>query len=202
MRSARATLVVLPLLGLVAAGCTTGESGSASSAEQGSANGSAGPTSSSAQASTRPAVLKLDGLNPCKAFTADQMKQLGVDKASKGESTIGQLTDVASCNYRPNFGESFTYVVGFVTNEGFENWDKGMTVTAEPSVVQGFPAKQVTFVGDTEGDSCLVVVDVADGQHLYMDYLPITKRDSGVAAVCKRATQAAEFVLTTLPTLK
>ncbi|WP_346158520.1 DUF3558 family protein, partial [Nonomuraea recticatena] len=117
MRSARAALVALPLIGLLAAGCTTGKTGSATPIGQGGATEQTSSPSSSAQASTRPAVLELDGLDPCKAFTPDQMKQLGVVKASKESSTIGQLTDVASCQYSPDFGDPFTYLVGFVTNE-------------------------------------------------------------------------------------
>ncbi|XVV03637.1 DUF3558 domain-containing protein [Actinosynnema sp. CA-248983] len=193
-----AALIGVAAVALVA--CTTnGETGNPTAAT--TTSGSA-KTTTPAPASERPKEIKLNGLDACKALTAENQKQLGttVVRSRTGELVEG-ATGVA-CSYLtgPGIQPAFSYNIELVTNKGIDYWKGQGNLDVSPTKVAGFPAKQVTFKGGTSVE-CSVSVDVADDQQLFMQFLPIG-REVSQDQMCQNAAKGAELALATLPTLK
>lgn len=194
------TAAVLAVAAVALVACTSaGETGNPTPAT--TATGSS-QTTSSAPVSARPKELKLDGLDACKALTADNQKQLGT---SVVRSRTGELVEGATgvaCSYLtgPGIQPAFSYNIELVTNKGIDYWKGQGNLDVAPTKVAGFPAKQVTFKGGTSVE-CSVAVDVADNQQMFMQFLPIGRDVSG-DQMCQNAAKGAELALATLPTLK
>lgn len=197
MRLAK-TLVVTGLVAVAVVGCTA-TGGNPTPAPT---TTTAAKTTTSAPASDRPAVVKLDGLDPCKALTADNQKQLGTSRAEPESSDLipGATSKACAFENAPGSGGLFSYIVDLVTDKGIDYWKGSGNQDVKPTKVSGFPAKQVTFKG-TNKFECSVAVDVADGQQLFVQFLPIG-RDESQDALCQKANKSAELALATLQTLK
>jgi hypothetical protein len=63
-----------------------------------------------------------------------------------------------------------------------------------------FPAVQLKLKGTSQGD-CVVAIDVAQGQQLYMQFLPISRVYSQ-EQMCENAKAGAELALATVQTLR
>ena len=189
-------MTVVAVLGLVAVGCTDRRPGDATPA---------GPTTTTSNATStppenvRPREVKLDGIDPCKVFTAEQMKELAVVEAERNDSDIVKAGDEPTCEYDNNDSPRITYGVGLVTTKGIEYWRGSGNVAVKQIDVSGYAAVQLTFKGTSTVD-CAVSVDVADGQQLYVDFSPIGQTPSQ-EQMCDNAKKAAELALVTLPTL-
>ncbi len=145
----------------------------------------------------RPAVIKVDALDPCKALTVDQMNQVGVAKSKRSDNDLVKKGDVPVCLYTPNPAR-FTYQVGLVPNEGIGYWREGSgNVDRKETQVAGFDAIQTNLIG--QHDACSYWVDVADGQMVYVNFLPID--DMTLDQVCEKAKKGTELALATLKTL-
>ncbi|MEJ2854762.1 MULTISPECIES: DUF3558 domain-containing protein [unclassified Saccharothrix] len=181
-------------------GCTTGQAGNPTP-ETGSTGASKTTTATSA-ASDRPKAVKLDGLDPCKALTADDQKQLGTAAVNAEPSELIPGVASKACSYVTAAGVTprYTYTVDLVTGKGYDHWKGGGNQDVAPTEVSGFPAKQVTFKGTTNFE-CSVAVDVADGQHLFVQFRPVG-RDTAQDQLCRNANKGAELALATLQTLK
>lgn len=187
-------------IGLVLAGCTNEVGGSPGGDDSGVTKA---PTTSSAGSSSkvpppvRPAVIKVDALDPCKSLTTDQMKQLGVATSKRSDDDLVKKGDVPVCLYTSN-PVKITYQVGFIANEGIGYWRGGSgNVDRKEVTVGGFDAVRINLIG--QSDACSFWVDVADGQMVYVNYLPIN--DESLDQVCGNAEKATELALTTLKTL-
>ncbi|MFD1145776.1 DUF3558 domain-containing protein [Saccharothrix hoggarensis] len=168
-------------------GTTTGESTSDSSST---------PTTSR---SSRPKEIKLDGVDPCKVLTADQMKQLSVVKAQADEGNLSGIGKYPLCDYHTRSAPVFGYGVGLVTNGGIEHWQGNGNVDVNRTEVSGYPAAQLVLSG-TDNVMCSIAVDVADGQQLVVDFNPLGDEFTQ-DEMCQNAKKAAELALVTLPTL-
>lgn len=187
------------LIGLVAAGCTSQEPGN-----PGAADGNTATTTTTSSAAPtgkpRPREIKLDGLDPCKALTAEQMQELGLAEAERNDSDLVKTGEVPVCDYGNNSSPRITYGVGLVTNKGIDHWrDGGGNVDVEEIEIGGYSAVQLTLEGTSTLD-CSVAVDVADEQQLYVDFSPVGDEPSQ-EQMCDNAKKAAELALVTLPTL-
>lgn len=190
-------VISVVLVGLVAVGCTNQEPGNATSSSK---IGTISTTTSTAQPNkSRPQEIKLNGIDPCKVLTTDQMQQLTVVEAERNDSNIVKTGDVPTCSYGNNTSPRITYGVGLVTTKGIEYWRGNGNVDVEKIDVSGYAAVQLTLKGTSTLD-CAVAVDVADGQQLYVDFSP-TGQQVPQEQMCDNARRAAEFALTTLPTL-
>ncbi|GGP80638.1 DUF3558 domain-containing protein [Saccharothrix coeruleofusca] len=190
------SLGLVALVGALSLACTSQEPGNPGPADTGAAPSK---TSSTAPVeSTRPKEIKLDGIDPCKVLTTDQMKQLSVVQADRNDSDLVDTGDVPVCDYSTNGSPRFSYGVGLVTAKGIEYWRGSGNVDVRRTDVGDYNAVELTLSG-TE-NSCAVSVDVAEGQQLYVDYRPIGQKPSQ-EQMCQNAKKAAEFALVTLPTL-
>ncbi|TQM82162.1 uncharacterized protein DUF3558 [Saccharothrix saharensis] len=188
--------MVAVTLGLVAVGCTNREPGDATPAGETPMTSSA---TSAAPEKSRPREVKLDGIDPCKVLTAEQMKELAVVEAERNDGDIVKAGDEPVCAYDNNDSPRVTYEVGLVTSKGIEYWRGTGNVAVERIEVGGYPAVQLTFKGTSTVD-CGVSVDVAEGQQLYVDFSSIGQTPSQ-EQMCDNAKKAAELALVTLPTL-
>jgi len=183
-------------------GCTNQIGGNPGGGDSGttppvtSASTSSG-SSSKVPPPVRPAVIKVDALDPCKALTVDQMNQLGVAKNKRSDNDLVKKGDVPVCLYTPNPAR-FSYEVGLIPNEGVGYWRKGSgNVDRKETQVSGFDAIRINLSG--QSDACSFWVDVADGQMVYVNFLPID--DMTLDQVCEKAKKGTELALATLKTL-
>jgi hypothetical protein len=186
--------------GLVLAGCTNQVGGSAGGGE--TTTEAPAPSTSAAGSSTkvappvRPSVIKVDALDPCKALTADQMGQLKVAKSDRLDADLVKKGDAPGCAFFAT--GKYTYHVVLIPNEGVGYWRSGSgNVDRNETQVSGFDAIQTNLIG--QSDSCSFWVDVADGQIVYVNYLPID--EMSLDQVCGNAKKGTELALATLKTL-
>ncbi|MFJ6670706.1 DUF3558 domain-containing protein [Actinosynnema sp. NPDC091369] len=184
--------------GLLVAGCTAEEPGdprpTTGAGSTSSASGS--PTTTR---SARPKEIKLDGLDPCKALSADQMTELAVTEPEPQENDLSGIGKFPLCDYTGIGSPRRGYGIGLVTSAGIEHWQGSGNVDVERTEVSGYPAAQVVLTG-TNDVMCSIAVDVADGQHLLVDFNPLGD-DFSQDKMCQNAKKAAELALVTLPTL-
>lgn len=176
------------------------------SGEKGNPNPTSGgtPTSGSSDSSkklpTRPAELKLDGVDACKLLTEAQMSQIKVAEARPDQIEVSDFGKAPGCFY--DNGLKYSYVTVLVKNKGVPFWLTGSgNVDAKIVDVAGYGAAQLTFTGTTSLD-CTVTVDVADGQQLHMSYDPGTEKGDSQDQMCSKVNKAAAFAVETLKTLK
>jgi len=149
----------------------------------------------------RPAVLKLDGIDPCATLTADQRKQLKIARSENDPLDVGKTGKPApTCRNRATGEKIFSYNVSLVTDRGVDYWQGGGNLDVDQKEVAGFAAYQIKLTGTSTGD-CVITVDVADGQQLFVQFLPISEGFTQ-DQMCQNAKQGAEMALATLQTLK
>jgi hypothetical protein len=187
------------LSALTLAGCVSPGEGGNPSPES---TTSTSKTSTSPTSSDRPKNIKLDSIDPCKVLSANDQKQLGTAVTEADQSDVVEGAKTPACDYvtGPGVSPIFSYSVSLVTAEGIDYWSASGNLDIAEKKVSGFPAKQVTFKGTSSVD-CSVAVDVADGQHLFVQFLPIG-RDTTQDKMCQNAAKGAELALATLQTLK
>lgn len=202
-------LFVRPISSLIAAcvalivigGCSTGEVGQPKPGLP--ATGTSDSTSmskSTAPSPARPKEIELQGVDPCATLTADQQKQLKIDEAVSDPSDVVKSGKLApACSYRTNGSPSYIYNVSLISDAGIDYWQGPSNLDVDPKDVAGFAALQVKLSGTSDFD-CSVAVDVADGQQLFVQFLPID--DFGQDQMCQNARKGAELALATLQTLK
>lgn len=183
------------VVGAVLASCTDKESGTAGPATTTAPDTATTTTPAGRSAEARrPRELKVDGVDPCKLLTAEQMARLGVTRSSRNDSDIVKTGDVPTCEFRGDL--STNYGVAVIAGKGVDYWTgKGNTDVSEVRVA-GFAAKQISLSG-VEAD-CAIAVDVADGQQLYVDYIPVGSRRPAKDEMCRNVVLGAELALTTL----
>lgn len=194
--NSRGAFAGILLAGLVLTACTSEVPGN-----PGGQTGSVttpGATTTSSKPAARPAVLKVDGLDPCKGLTADQMKQLAVDRVARNDSDLVKTGEVPLCGYRSR-ADGFGYGVGYISNKGIDYWRSGSgNVDRKDVAVGGYDSVRTNLIGAS--NRCSFWVDVADGQMLYVDYAPLETKS--LDEVCGKAQQGAELALATLKTLR
>jgi len=194
----RAGFVLAVAVGAALAGCATDEPGEPrpGPGTESTSSSAASPTTGTA---SRPKDIKLDGLDPCKVLTTEQMNQLSVVETDPQETDLSGIGSFPLCDYSTRGTPRFGYGVGLVTSKGVEHWQGNGNVDVTRIEVSGYPAAQLVLTG-TGNVMCSVAVDVADGQQLLVDFNP-TGDDYSQDQMCQNAQKAAELALATLPTL-
>lgn len=184
------TLAGLAVL-LFAAGCTGSEGGTAT---PGTSNTTSVAESTSPKpSSTRPREIKLDGKDPCSLLTKDQLLQLAFNRP--GRSGTEPTLKSPYCAWTVS-GPSVQVIT--VTNEGIEAWTSGKR-TGQPqeiAPVVGFPALTVAVPSDES--RCDVLVDVANGQYLLVNYSVISDTPDRFPKPCDGGRQVAEVIMQNL----
>lgn len=194
--------VVTVLAAVVLTSCTSnGQTGTATP-ESGSSGAPKTSATTSSASSDRPKEIKLDGLDPCKALTAENQAELGTAQVKTESAELIPGVASKACSYVTAAGKSprFTYTVDLVTGKGYDYWTGSGNQDVSSVKVAGFAARQVTFKGTTNFE-CSVAVDVADGQHLFVQFRPLG-RDTPQEQLCQNANKGAQLALATLQTLK
>jgi len=189
-------LAVVAVVGLTLAGCTQTDPGQAVSTDQGSSAPEPGPTTVSVP--PRPKEIKLDGLDPCKVMTKEQLDQIKVDRQRNLTIPDGRWKGMPHCTMDGGDGKQFwTYDLTLVTNEGIAPWFDGKRpVDAKLVDVGGFAAAVYKGAGTTTYD-CGTSVDVANGQQLAVDFQP-SRNQYTQEQMCQMSRQAAGLALQTL----
>ena len=190
-------MLVLASVGL--AGCSSGYS-----TPNGSSVPSASPLPPSAAAPSqsplppRPAVLRLDGVDPCVLLTAAQLQLLAVNpgKPSQNNDGIGSR-DCLWRNFpaKPDNG----WLARAILAQGAEYYLNSVT-GAQIVQVDGFPAVETSSSLADPDKQCLLYVDVAPGQSLEVQYLNGAGDYPGInrQVACQLAVKATELMLANL----
>jgi hypothetical protein len=200
MRAARVGVALASLPLVVLAGCTNSEAGQA---KPGAAVGTGSdPSSSASPTSMRPKEIKIDGLDPCKALSPAQEEQLGIEATNRSDIDAGKTGKLApTCRFRHDTTPNYSYNLSLVSDRGIDYWDpKKSNLDVNTLKVGEFPAVQLKLKGTSQGD-CVVAIDVAQGQQLYMQFLPISRVYSQ-EQMCENAKTGAELALATVQTLR
>ena len=144
--------------------------------------------------------LDLTGLDPCKALTTDQAKELQYDAGYELEPMPGTdgITGAPNCTYSSSSRDVGALIIP-VTTEGAEQWltnpDRETDVQPVQTTVAGFPALELKLP-DTK--SCKVMLDVHDGQQLDVFSLDLGGGPKDVEAYCNEAKKVAGMVIETV----
>lgn len=165
----------------------------------GDASGSPTPATSSSPAAElppRPRYVLLDGLDPCRALTPQQLTELGVNREPR--QFEGGNRGEAQCEFEHIYTEPYyRYIVGMVLTEGAEAWlTEQRTVEVRTLSVAGFGAVETRTLGEDDLD-CMLSIDVADGQSLDVSFVSSDDQFT-TDDLCDRALVGAEAVMATL----
>ncbi len=136
----------------------------------------------------------MEGVDPCGLLTSEQLRQLTAARPRATGDDRG-----AVCQWSNAFTEPFQgYLVRLRTGQG-----AATALAGPPGVrvvtVAGFPAVETFGEPADPQRTCILAIDVADGQSVDVNYtytgkgLPINRE-----LACQRATAAAELVMQTL----
>lgn len=143
----------------------------------------------------------MDGVDPCATLTAAQQAELETDEArNQPLDVLNNSKPAPTCRYRSNGSKLFSYNVSLVSDEGIDYWEGASNLEVEAESVGGFSAYRYKLSGTSQA-YCSYAVDVADGQQLIVQFLPIGEGFSQ-DQMCKNAAKGAELALATLQTLK
>lgn len=144
----------------------------------------------------RPREIRIDNLDPCVIFTAEQLSRLDINGAQfrPADERSGPRCQWSHSPYEPVEG----YLVMRTTDQGpesaFDN-PRGTRVTT----VAGFPAIETQGLYSPKESHCGILIGVATGQTLQVQYdyngtaLPMTRE-----LACQKARAAAELAMQTL----
>ncbi|TWF74775.1 uncharacterized protein DUF3558 [Pseudonocardia hierapolitana] len=149
--------------------------------------------------------MPIDGVDPCSLLTEEQREELGLDAEPRLD--VGPLppypgNDIPLCLFGGFRPRSVSLGVAAVTATGIDLFRSGgLVANIRPIEVDGFPA--LVAIAPRNTDFCSVVVDVAPGQALDINFR-LDGRDAGapVESLCQDAERAADAVMTTLLTVR
>ncbi|OLF16746.1 DUF3558 domain-containing protein [Actinophytocola xanthii] len=181
--------ILLPLLFITTAGCTSvsagqprpGASESPSPDEQTSTSVSAPPA--------RPRDIRLDDVDPCTLLPQADFAGYGLDKPGERSSDDN---GASTCAW---YGDLGAMDANLVTHEGVEAREGRLLQIGPADPIDGFPAYTGTLPGDDM--VCFIAVDVADGQYLDVQ-VRLYSLPAGVDSVCDYAHQFASSIMSTL----
>lgn len=151
----------------------------------------------------RPRDLALDGVDPCKLFSASQLQDIKVNRQRNKVQEADTYQGSQYCAMDGGDGQIFWhYTVWLVTTEGIEPWLNGKrNVDAKLVSVEGFPAASYKLRGTSHFD-CTTSVGVANGQQVAVDFEPLKRDSFSQDQMCKESEKAAALAVQTLKTLK
>lgn len=143
----------------------------------------------------RPADVPIDTLDPCDALTTRQLRELDVTDPVFTDDTDGRG---ARCRWDRADEPVEAYVIARVTTVGAES---SLTNPRGAGIISiaGYPAVETQGETAPRNSNCIVIVDVAPGQALLVQYdftgvsLPMTR-----PLACEKARAAAELAMETV----
>ncbi|MGI8816461.1 MAG: DUF3558 domain-containing protein [Pseudonocardia sp.] len=191
-----AAAVSAGLVAFALAGCGT-DASPAGASPAAASPAAAAPPEVNGPLPARPVELPLDGLEPCGLLTSPQLASLGIpDQGARAPNS--DLLGSASClwagSLQPPHGSP---QVTAVTKQGVDYF---RTPSDQVVDIAGMPALQATSEDLDPAVHCLVLVDVAAGQTLWVQYSPEgpTSNGSTHEIACDHARDAARAMVATL----
>ncbi len=196
IRNAATTILLIALV--VLTGCTT--TGTASPNHPPVPAGSMPTPPSISPFPARPRALPLDGIDPCSLFTTTHLARLGVRDPIAGTNLIGIPSPTCGWSRFPTEPLD-SYVTRVIANRESAYFLANETGT-EFTQVMGYGTVRTTAPHAPKGRSCLLFIDVADGQTLGIAYQYEGRTEQvDTAKACAKAEAAAMMALETLATL-
>ncbi|MBP2334579.1 hypothetical protein JOF41_000757 [Saccharothrix coeruleofusca] len=171
----------------------TAEPGTPKAGSNASTGASTTTPTSAEPTSARPREIRLDGQDPCRLLTSEQLPALKIDR--EGRPRQSEAYQTTGCAWTVT-GASNSLVP--VTREGIEAWTGGKRTGKATAVepVMGFPAITVTLESDSL--SCDVMVDTAEGQYLAAAFTVSPSFQDRFPQPCAVARQLAEAAMQNL----
>lgn len=193
-RSFAGALVVLALVGMAGCGSSTQDAGS--SAPTSSIPRPAPSADARPALPPRPSDLPLTGVQPCALLTPTQLEQLKVDsKGLAGSNNDGRGN--LDCQW-DNFGgpPDNGWLIRLELNQD-ASYYLGSTTGAQVVQVGGFPAVQSSSPTHNANTHCIVLVDVAPQQTMYVLYDNLAGDYPGIdhQVACQQADRVAEMAV-------
>lgn len=187
-------------------GCTSSTGGDPTPDQNGNETSTRQPGGSSAPSEElppRPRDLSLDGVEPCSLLTKTQLDQLRselqLDKPPRSYTSDDTHYKAPTCGLEQSREPYDSIDLMVVTSEGAEIWLSGeRNVDAWQVSVGGYPAVDYKLRGSEDAE-CVTAVDVADGQQMIVDFIPLERRD--YKQLCQTTEKVAAMALQTLQTL-
>lgn len=160
------------------------------------------PSATSQLLPPRPADLDITGMDPCKALTESQGKQLDYDRGWERPPIPDTdfVTNTPNCAYGSRQRE-FGSLISFVTTENADRWitDPARDTGIRPTVttISGFPTLQIIVPESKENhNNCQILIDVHDKQYIdvFSNQL-VGGHVTGSAPYCAEARTVAAMVL-------
>lgn len=146
----------------------------------------------------RPSELRLDQVDPCALLTREQFRQLGVRAGERAEDSDG-LGSIA-CQWR-NFPKEpdIHYLARLIVKRGAD-YALDSTTPTQVVTIDGFSAVQTTSPSGNPNDHCLLLVDVAQGQSLWVQWMTTSPDYPGLTheLACQQARDAGRLMLSNL----
>lgn len=156
------------------------------------------PPSAGSRLPPRPSELRLDRVDPCALLTPAQVRQLGVGAGKRGENTdeLGS----SDCLWR-NFPKEpdIGYLARLIVNRGAD-YALDSTEPTQVVTIDGFSAVQTTSPHVDPKEHCLLLVDVAQGESLWVQWLTTSPDYPGLTheLACQQARDAGRLMLENL----
>jgi hypothetical protein len=161
----------------------------------------AAPPPSTSPLPSRPAELKLDGVDPCALLTAAQQAQLGVEQV--GQDNNSDELGSAACLWGNNGGKPDNrWLARLIVKRGAD-YALGSTTGVQIVQIGGFSAVETAAPYQDAKTNCVIVVDVAQGQSLGVQYSNIAGDYPGIShdVSCQLDRRAAELMVQNLRAL-
>lgn len=153
------------------------------------------PPTAGSRLPPRPSELRLDRIDPCSLLTPMQVRQLGVHPGEPGKNTdeLGS----ADCLWR-NFPErpDSSYLARLILERGAD-YALNSGTGAQVVTIDGFAAVQTTSPYADPKEHCLLLVDVAQGQSLWVQWRTLSDDYPGLTheLACRQAQEAGRLML-------
>lgn len=160
--------------------------------------GHGSPSAGEPRLPARPTDMRLDTIDPCALLTSAQIRQLGVGAGKRRENTdeLGS----AGCLW-DNFPKEpdTSYVARLITKRGAD-YALGSTEPTQVVTIDGFSAVQTKSPQGDPKDHCLLFVDVAQGESLFVQWLTLSHNYPGLTdqLACEQAREAGRLMLENL----
>jgi hypothetical protein len=153
------------------------------------------------QLPARPAELRLDGLDPCALLTPAQASQLGVSAAGGPEAD----TDAGSvaCQWDNFPRQPDTSYLNRLILDRSADTALGSATGARVVMLDGYAAVETTSPNVDPKEHCLLLVDVAQGESLWVQWMTESHGYPGLSRelACQKAEGAGRLMLANLRTL-
>ncbi|RZS41358.1 uncharacterized protein DUF3558 [Herbihabitans rhizosphaerae] len=205
--SRRVTAAVLAGTALTLGACSDDKGGTGSpsptspTSATGGATSATDPTTSGAPTSANPPVnrpkpLDMRAVDPCRVLAATPLRELGIDKAPETRESVQPFPQAKACAAQasagtPKFGLGLMVLP--VTDRSaadYVKYTREAGAEVQPMQVAGYPGY---LIKPTNRIRCDVVVDVADGQLLYVQHTDVSvPQKVPQATLCQSVVPNAE----------